>query len=266
MNAPGAQALRSAALLEPIGLEELVERAALLTRVDRKYVLTLAAAEDLVAELARSARVLEIGGRRSAGYESLYLDTPALTSYHLAARARRHRVKVRRRTYLDGGGSYLEVKTRDPRGRTVKERIPCGSTGPLLSAEDVRFVEDRLARSGAARVPGSLLRAALRTRYERTTLFLPAGGSRLTVDTGLVWDRARDLPPGTALFLGPVAVVETKSGTSASAADRLLWSLGHRPARISKYGTGLAALRADLPSNRWRAVVNRHFRAAVPAA
>ncbi|GAB7192055.1 VTC domain-containing protein [Kineococcus sp. NUM-3379] len=263
MSAP---ALGSAGLLEPVGLEELVERAALLTRVDRKYVLPLVAAERFVAELGRSARVLEIGGRRSAGYESLYLDTPGLTSYHLAARARRHRFKVRRRTYLDGGGSYLEVKTRDPRGRTVKERILCGATSELLDAEGVRFVEERLARSGAARVPGPLLRPALRTRYERTTLFLPADGSRVTVDTGLVWDRARDLPAGAALRLGPLAVVETKSGTSASPADRLLWSLGHRPARISKYGTGLAVLRPDLPSNRWRAVVNRHVRAVVPAA
>jgi len=48
------------------------------------------------------------------------------------------------------------------------------------------------------------------------------------------------------------AVVETKSAARASAADRLLWSLHHRPRVASKYGTGLAALRPDLPSNRWR--------------
>ena len=47
------------------------------------------------------------------------------------------------------------------------------------------------------------------------------------------------------------AVVETKAGAHASRADRVLWALGHRPQPISKYATGLAALREDLPGNRW---------------
>jgi hypothetical protein len=41
--------------------------------------------------------------------------------------------------------------------------------------------------------------------------------------------------------------------------DRLLWSLGHRPDRISKYATGLAAMHAHLPQNKWRPVLKRHF-------
>ncbi|MEV4352468.1 hypothetical protein AB0J83_49085 [Actinoplanes sp. NPDC049596] len=41
--------------------------------------------------------------------------------------------------------------------------------------------------------------------------------------------------------------------------DRLLWSLAHRPAPPSKYATGLAALRTDLPANRWRPLLRRHF-------
>ncbi|OUE09106.1 hypothetical protein CMsap09_09190 [Clavibacter michiganensis] len=56
-----------------------------------------------------------------------------------------------------------------------------------------------------------------------------------------------------------MAIVETKSGSRPSAVDRLLWSHGHRPSTISKYGTGLAALRDDLPSNKWNRVLRRHF-------
>ncbi|MEX5720439.1 hypothetical protein [Geodermatophilus maliterrae] len=60
-----APALPCAASPEPVGLPELVERAALQTRVDRKYVLPLAAADDVLAGLARTTavRVLDTGGQ-----------------------------------------------------------------------------------------------------------------------------------------------------------------------------------------------------------
>lgn len=41
--------------------------------------------------------------------------------------------------------------------------------------------------------------------------------------------------------------------------DRVLWSRGHRPVSISKDATGLAALRPDLPANRWQRTLRSHF-------
>jgi hypothetical protein len=54
-------------------------------------------------------------------------------------------------------------------------------------------------------------------------------------------------------------VVETRGGSTPSDLDRLLWRHGHRPERISKYGTGLALLRPDLPDGPWRRVIRRHL-------
>ncbi|CCH87602.1 conserved protein of unknown function; putative VTC domain [Modestobacter italicus] len=248
-------ALRTAADLKPIGLAELVERAALQTRVDRKYLVPHGTAEEVLAGLGGAARVLEIGGQRDSGYGSLYFDTPELTSYHLAARGRRRRFKVRRRSYLDTGQAYLEVKTRGSRGSTVKERTPDeDSAAPGLDPERRRFVDDVLGRSGIDAVAGRL-QPVLGTRYQRTTLFLPASASRLTVDTDLTWV----VPGGPVLDLAGTAVVETKSSSTPSAADRWLWRHGHRPSRVSKYGTGLAALHQHLPANRWHPVLSRHF-------
>jgi len=246
------------ARLEPVPLDELVARAALQTRIDRKYVLPLAAAEQFLADLSgtEELRVLEMEGRRTFGYESLYLDTPDLAGYHLAARGRRRRFKVRRRTYLDSGTSFLEVKTRGPRGTTVKERIADTGDG----AAEAAFVDDVLGRAGLATVRSRDLRPTLRTAYRRTTLHLPATDSRLTVDTDLTWS----LPGAGDVTLAGVALVETKAGSAPSAADRRLWRSGHRPSRISKYGTGLAALRGDLPDNRWCPVLRRHFSSLTP--
>ncbi|MFI7539994.1 polyphosphate polymerase domain-containing protein [Actinoplanes sp. NPDC049599] len=275
----------------PISLAELVQEAELLTRVDRKYLVPRTDLPAVLAGLPAGTRVLEINGRRDFAYRSAYFDTPALHSYLAAARGRRHRFKLRIRSYLDSDLHFFEVKTRGIRGTTTKQRIPYDDE-PTLSPSALAY---------AAEVLGTRLDLAhvLTTRYHRQTFFLPAGslpagslptgspaagspaagslpvglspagslpagspaagspaagspaaagGARLTIDTRLVWE----LPDGSSVSAPDWAIVETKSAAGASTADRLLWSLRHRPRVVSKYGTGLAALRPDLPANRWR--------------
>ena len=109
--------------LETIGLDDLNERAAMLTRVDRKYALDAATASSVLSRLPEDTRVLQIAGQVSQCYASTYYDTPDMDSYLLTALKRRRRFKVRARTYLSTGASFLEVKTRGPRGLTVKKRM-----------------------------------------------------------------------------------------------------------------------------------------------
>jgi hypothetical protein len=154
----------------------------------------------------------------------------------------------------------LEVKTRGPRGLTVKQRVPYDGDGFSLDGHDRARVATLLSGLGV-QLDGAALQPVLTTRYDRTTLLLPGGASRLTVDAGLVWS----LPgPSAARTTTDRVVVETKSGRGASEIDRLLWSLGRRPSSISKFGTGLAALRPDLPANRWRPLLRRHLNPTTP--
>ncbi|MCW6010073.1 polyphosphate polymerase domain-containing protein [Micromonospora sp. CPCC 205371] len=240
--------------MHPIGLEELVERAALLTRVDRKYVLPTVDLPALLHGLGPEVRVLEIDGRREFGYRSDYFDTPSLEFYLATAHQRRRRYKVRVRGYLDTGGRYLEVKTREARGGTVKHRFQ-------YPEGDGDGLDERAYADIGGVLPGARRRMdrVLVTWYRRTTLYLPASGARVTVDSDVQWN----LPDGATVRMPDRAVVETKSpGVGASPADRLLWSLGHRPCALSKFGTGLAVLRPDLPANRWQPLLRRHFRRA----
>lgn len=239
-----------------VGLAELVDQAGLLTRVDRKYAL---AAADLamVLDLAPGGtRVLEIDGRRSFGYASTYLDTADRVSYRGAALRRRRRFKVRTRTYLDSGDEFLEVKTRSGTA-TVKTRLPGRHVlEHRLTEQGERFVAETLRTAGIEpdSVPG--LRPALATTYRRATLLLPDGAGRVTVDRRLSWV---SLPDGETVATPLLAIVETKSAGRAGEMDRLLWSLGVRPARLSKFATGLAALHPELPRNRWARTLRRHF-------
>lgn len=245
--------------IRPVGLDELLTHAELLTRLDRKYMLPVVDLPFVFGGLDEDVRVLEIDGRRQFRYRSVYFDTPDLDGYLGAARRRRRRFKVRVRTYLDSGLDFVEVKTRGPRGTTVKHRMPYDGDPGQLSADARAFVDAVLAGAGIDSF-GFRFVPSLTTTYRRTTLLLPATGSRLTVDTGLAWA----LPDGTAALRTPDrAIVETKSGRAGSGADRLMWSLRHRPVPVSKYGTGLAALRPDLPAHRWLPVLRRHFPTAL---
>ena len=262
-------------------LAELNSSAGLLTRVDRKYLVPLTCAQNLVDGLAPHAWVLAIDERRRFSYTSTYFDTPGLEAFMLAARKRRRRFKVRTRTYLDSGLCFLEVKTCGARGSTVKRRMGYhADDASRLTGPGRAFVAACLAGAGvtgsaAAREVAAALRPVLATTYERTTLHLPRAEARATIDTALTWRR---LTPGvrtrTAAVAGApqalrpayltaaidggepvavagVAVVETKNPATPSPADRALWDAGHRPARISKYATGMALLHPELPANRW---------------
>lgn len=246
---------RSLASLPAIDVATLSAQAGLMTRVDRKYLVDRTLLSAVLDRLPPDSRVLEIAGRRAFDYRSVYFDTPTLTSYLLAARRRPRRWKVRTRTYLDSGTHWLEVKTRDGRGRTQKSRVPWS---PADAERIVGGGADFIAASlvGTAADPEAVvneLAAVLSTRYRRITLQLPSQSARVTVDVGL---RAADCT-GKGLVVPSLMVVETKTPGPACAADRILWSLGQRPIKVSKYATCLAAMHPALPAAKWRPALRR---------
>lgn len=244
-----------------ITLLELSAAADLQTRVDRKYLLPADLAWDVIAEAAPGARMLEIDGQREFPYRSTYFDTTELTSFRGAAGRRRRRFKVRTRSYGEKE-CYLEVKTRDGRGRSVKHRIP----HPLHAARhlcdaDLAVVRRTLQRDGIdlGRGEAATLLPVADTSYTRSTIYLPGSGARLTIDQGLRWrDQA-----GRELCLYDLVILETKSSRDASEVDRALWWRGCRPRSLSKYATGMVLLFPDLPGNRWHRTLDllgRHLR------
>jgi VTC domain len=229
--------------LPPIDLAGLSTIAPLLARRDRKYVLSTADAVEFSRYLPPTTRLLTIDGHRSFRYESVYFDTPDFDAYLASARRRPRRFKVRTRTYVDSGTCLLEIKRRDARGRTVKDRIERrAGRNDRLDDADRSFLA---AQPATERVWG-LLEPVLSTTYARSTLLL-VDGVRVTMDVGVL---ATDMA-GRQVRLDDMVVIETKSHRAPSSADRMLWSMGHRPVRVSKFCTSLAVLRPDLPSNRW---------------
>ncbi|WP_111466999.1 polyphosphate polymerase domain-containing protein [Microbacterium suaedae] len=250
-----------ASRFRPIGLDELVAEAALLTRVDRKYLVPAERVIGILHHLDDATRVLEIDGERRSHYGSMYFDTPDLLSYHLAARGRRRRFKLRCRHYVDTDAAFLEMKTKGSRGTTVKERIPHPTDAvERLTPEGRSHAAEAISALGLEETLVDDLVPTLHTGYRRMTLLL-SDGARATVDSDLEWADTW----GGHLTRPGLVVVETKSSSRASVVDHLLWRAGIRPSSVSKFATGLAALRPDLPSNKWSRVLRTHFADGAPS-
>jgi hypothetical protein len=237
-----------------ISLAELNESAELLTRVDNKYFVPAATFHQLIAALPE-LQVLEIDGRRTFYYESVYFDTPDLLTYRAHLQQRRRRFKVRTRTYVDSGLCMFEVKTTGTRGNTVKERIEYPvADRTVLNNEAYAFMARTLWEAFGYGIPVGM-QISMVNLYRRTTFAAPSEGSRLTCDVAVschsaqasIWDN------------GSHVLVESKSANGDGQADRMLRWLGVRPVSVSKYCVGIAALYPGMGGNPWRTVLHRYF-------
>lgn len=252
-------ALLPLAGLTPVDLATVVEVAPLARRTDRKYLVPAHDAALLVDRLSASHHVLEIAGRRSTTYRSTYLDTDDLRLCRDHLQGRRLRWKTRSRLYVEDRLCRFEVKVRGARGETIKHALDLDASGYGRFGHTERaFLLDVLGSEHPALVH---LRPVLEVAYSRATLVDLHGGTRLTIDHGVVGRPTRAAT--AALRSGAVAVdsdrviVETKSGLRRGLADGVLAELGHRPLPLSKYATSAALLADGVPDNQLRRLVGR---------
>lgn len=237
--------------LRAIDLAELNSTSALQTRIDRKYLCSHIQAIEVLEAAARSWFVLDIDGRRTFEYRSLYFDTPKHDSFHGSARQRRRRFKVRRRAYDGVSPSVLEVKTRGMRGQTVKSRIDISPPNSFeLGSEEMIFIDatTRIADLGRS------LRPSIWTSYRRATLADPQSRARVSIDRNVSYA----VPDGDFAPLTASVVLETKTLGGLTSVDRALWALKIRPVAFSKFAVSCAMSNRTLPSNRWHRVIDRH--------
>lgn len=221
----------------------------LMNRIDTKYILT---EEEVFSflELAakRGYRVQQIDGVRAARYDTLYYDTEEREMYIAHHNQRLTRQKIRTRTYLDGGLSFIEIKNKNNRGRTRKVRIAIDAAemeNYRLNSDARQFVVEN------ARYDEALLRPALRTRFIRITLVNSSLSERLTIDLCLSYE---DVRSGRCGEVDRMAILELKQdGRTASEAKKLLISLRICPRKVSKYCLGTALTVEGIKRNRFLA-------------
>jgi VTC domain len=241
-----------AGAFRPLSLDDLNAKAAMLERLDNKYVINTEVLRKSIADLGEVFDVLEIDGKRSFHYDTRYFDGPGLECYFNHHQGRRKRCKVRVRTYADAGLCYLEVKLKDKRGVTVKKRKKCQRRAYAeLPRELMSFVDGCHEDLYASPLPFRL-GPSLDIAYRRITLVAREGGERLTIDGGLEFVRDEQ----HERIDDDLFIVETKSRNGNGLADKVFRSLHQHPANsCSKYCTGLAMTEAALRSNKFKSTM-----------
>ncbi|MFH8618765.1 polyphosphate polymerase domain-containing protein [Streptomyces sp. NPDC017979] len=246
----------------PISLKEVQERAELMARFDKAYLVPAGVFTRLVAHLTDRARpdgpfrVLTIEDRRWFAYHSVYYDTPDWRCFHEHRQGRRLRFKIRERVYQDSGLRQFEIKLKSGRGETVKHRRPLTGADTPLDAPYRDFLAGHLRAAYGLKPPASLAPSIV-TDYRRATLV--SDGERITCDTGL---RCHDVRADRHVRCDPgLVLVETKTTGHLTEADRFLHAHGVRPAVFTKYCAAIAALHPRMPANRWRRAARLAFAA-----
>ena len=102
-------------------------QARLMNRVDTKFLVPAYLLDACLRGLEHHYSILEIDGRRRFTYDTLYFDTPERQLYLDHHNGKLNRFKLRIRHYRETGDSFLEVKKKNNRERTIKNRLPLTS-------------------------------------------------------------------------------------------------------------------------------------------
>ena len=220
----------------PVSLDDLNEKAAMLARIDNKYVVPRDALRQIKPHIIDCFEILEISNRRAFRYDTRYFDDAQRSAYYEHHQGARKGFKVRIRRYADTGLCFLEVKVKGKRGQTVKSRLPYELNRLNVLREDAIDFARTVYSNHYGKPFKYILQPALDLQYQRVTLVAKEGCERITIDTNITfWGGERSAEIGRDVF-----IVETKSDNGRGDADLAFGRAGLRPTkRCSKYCIGM---------------------------
>jgi hypothetical protein len=245
----------------PIGLEEM-DSVRLMNRVDTKYILPVTGITDFLTKMKGGYKVLAIDNNRMFSYNTTYLDTSDYLFFNQHVTGKLERNKVRYRRYEATGTTYLEVKKRTNKNRTIKWRIENDLTSTnKCDGIAYEFIKEYVP------LKSLILKPILINRFSRITLVGSDFNERITIDSDLSFSD----PDGNQFNLPFIAILEVKSEgfNNRSPVGNILKSFSIHPNGFSKYCIG-AAILYDLPRknilkqkflliNKIENECNRHF-------
>lgn len=238
----GVQLNQVLATFNPISLSEM-DSVALLDRTDTKFLLSFSDFTTILPGMTANYRILEIAQKRQSAYRNLYFDTKSLSLYkqHHNGEANRH--KVRMREYVDSHLSFLEVKCKTNKKRTIKNRMRTNAVTTKFEADGSLFLGDHYPHDVEKLVP------VLWNNFTRITLVSKHAKERLTFDIGLTYRRN-----GRQETLDGLVIAEVKQTRASATSDfiQATRSLGIRPSKFSKYCIGVSLFFNRVKANQFK--------------
>lgn len=214
----------------------------LMNESDTKFVFSQRVLLEVLPKLQASYRILEIEGVRLGAYKSLYYDTEDFQFYHQHHNGKTNRNKVRFREYIGSGLSFLEVKRKNNKGKTIKKRIRVDEIKESLEGENKAFV-DKVVGENLNLIPKHW------NRFSRITLVHKQQKERLTIDVNFQFqDTSQEHE------INGMVIAEVKQEKKSRSSDfmKIIKQEGVQPFRISKYCIATASLYPHLKRNNFK--------------
>jgi hypothetical protein len=232
---------------DPVKLEEL-EAHNLQERMDSKYLLDTALLPEILEAVQSGYTILNINDTSFQPYLTLYYDTGSYTNYFTHHNGKRPRFKIRMRKYVNSGASFLEVKEKDNKNRTIKTRMQIHDIVNRLSPEYYQFISEVYP---LGLVP---LKPVIWNRYDRLTLVNKSSLERVTIDMNFNAYNQNGL-----ISWSQFAIVEIKQGERSlhTAFQQAIKEHSIKQVNFSKYCISMALLTPELKSNRFKPNIER---------
>lgn len=234
---------------QPISLDGL-NTIKLMNRYDRKFVFHRDKLPAVLDFLREDYRVLEIDDTRVFRYENLYYDTEDHFFYGQHHNRRPNRYKVRCRRYVETDQCYFEIKLKNRRSKTIKNRFLLDN-GKI--AEDLTDASREFARETIMLNGGGIadeIRPSLWTNFNRITFGNLSNRERLTIDLNLTYtDQAFQNRTMDNLI---IAELKSESRSRNCPFSSYLRGLRITSARFSKYCMGIVLSDREVKRNRFK--------------
>ena len=217
-------------------------------RSEVKYVMPIDMLPHFLPALSDEYSVLRVEDTPICTYEITYFDTPQLSHYHAHHNGQRSRCKYRFRRYLQTDSAFLEVKLKNNKSRTIKQRYPWQAAGNDEALDDLRA---QLGDQFDSYQPSLLV------NYRRMSFWNQLNGDRLTVDFDLHYQRP-GAPEGVRLPDVFIAELKRLGKFHGSPFFRRAKSYGYLPGKFSKYCVGLSLTRGgEIKTNNFKTQLSR---------
>jgi len=235
---------------EPISLAEM-DSVKLMNRIDTKFLIGNAQLPELLKMAFNHYRIVDIDGKRVIPYSTIYFDTDDTQMYMMHHNGKLNRHKLRMRSYIDSGITFLEIKTKTNKGRTTKKRI--GITNEQF--ESMNLKEEEYLFLKEMNFQFLSLKPQIQNSFRRITLVDKNLTERVTLDTRLSF---QNLSTGLEKHVAGLVIVEMKqNGALNSHFKDYLNELRIKSGSMSKYCLGMMLVKPDLKSNGFKSKLRK---------
>jgi len=225
----------------PISLDEM-DDVKLMSRTDTKFAFQVNKLPLLLKKLIPFYRVLSIDGKLIHDYKSLYYDTDDRKFYIDHHNQRVNRNKIRFREYVGSGLTFLEVKLKNNKKRTIKKRMKVNTIAKELSKKHKKYIKKIIGKKLE-------VNAKQWINFSRITLVHKTQKERLTIDINLTFENEK-----LSGDLKQIIIAEVKQEKMSRSSDfmKIAKEMSILPIRLSKYCMTTLQLNPDVKQNRFK--------------